>query len=51
MKKFLLFDNDGVLVDTEQFYFKANKTILKKELGLTLTLEEYLRIMARGGTA
>lgn len=51
MKKFLLFDNDGVLVDTEQFYFKANETILKKELGLTLTLEEYLRIMARGGTA
>ena len=51
MKKFLLFDNDGVLVDTEQFYFKANETILKKELGLTLSLDEYLTIMARGGTA
>lgn len=51
MKKFLLFDNDGVLVDTEQFYFKANETILKEELGLILSLDEYLTIMARGGTA
>ncbi len=51
MKKFLLFDNDGVLVETEQFYFKANQTILRDELGLTLELDEYLGIMARGGTA
>lgn len=51
MKKFLLFDNDGVLVETEQFYFKANQTILKNELGLTLELDNYLKIMARGGTA
>lgn len=51
MKKFLLFDNDGVLVETEQFYFKANQTILRDELDLTLELDEYLSIMARGGTA
>lgn len=51
MKKHILFDNDGVLVDTEQWYFKANQEILKKELNLTLELEVYLKIMARGGTA
>lgn len=51
MKKFILFDNDGVLVETEQWYFKANQEILKKELNLTLELEHYLKIMARGGTA
>lgn len=50
MKKFLLFDNDGVLVETEPFYFKANETILKQELGLTLNLDDYLKIMAQGRT-
>lgn len=51
MKKYILFDNDGVLVETENWYFKANQEILKKELNLTLELEAYLKIMARGGTA
>ncbi|MFA7083507.1 MAG: HAD-IA family hydrolase [Arcobacteraceae bacterium] len=51
MKKFLLFDNDGVLVETEPFYFKANAKILQQELGLTLSQDDYLTIMARGGTA
>lgn len=51
MKKFLLFDNDGVLVETEPLYFKANEKILKDELGLVLDLDEYLKIMARGGTS
>lgn len=51
MKKFLLFDNDGVLVETEPLYFKANEKILKDELGLTLKVDDYLRIMARGGTS
>jgi HAD superfamily hydrolase (TIGR01509 family) len=51
MKKFLLFDNDGVLVETEPLYFKANEKILKDELGLVLNLDEYLKIMARGGTS
>lgn len=46
----LLFDNDGVLVETEAWYFKANQEILKS-LGLTLHEEDYLHIMARGGTA
>lgn len=51
MKKFLLFDNDGVLVETEPLYFKANEKILKDELGLILDLKDYLEIMARGGTS
>lgn len=36
MKKFLLFDNDGILVDTEQYYYRASKEILA-EVGLDLT--------------
>jgi HAD superfamily hydrolase (TIGR01509 family) len=50
MKKYILFDNDGVLVETENWYFEANKKALK-ELGITLHLDKYLEIMARGGTA
>ena len=50
-KKFILFDNDGVLVHTEPFYYEANRTILKKELNLILEFDEYMEIMARGGTA
>ena len=49
-KKYILFDNDGVLVDTENWYFEANKKALK-ELGLYLELDKYLDIMARGGSA
>ena len=50
MKKYILFDNDGVLVDTEIWYFEANKKALK-ELGLTLYMDIYQEIMVRGGTA
>jgi HAD superfamily hydrolase (TIGR01509 family) len=49
-KKFILFDNDGVLVETEPLYFEANVKALS-ELGIELTLERYMKIMARGGTA
>ncbi len=49
-KKYILFDNDGVLVETEAWYFKANQEMLKT-IGLTLEEEHYLKIMARGGTA
>ncbi len=49
-KKFILFDNDGVLVETENWYYEANVLALK-ELGITLELDRYLKIMARGGTA
>ena len=50
MKKYILFDNDGVLVDTEIWYFEANRRALK-ELGLTLYMDIYQEIMVRGGTA
>ena len=50
MKKYILFDNDGVLVETEIYYFKANvKSLL--EIGVELSFEVYMEIMARGGTA
>lgn len=50
MKKYLLFDNDGVLVETEMWYYEANKIALK-EIGFELEFDVYMEIMARGGTA
>lgn len=50
MKKYILFDNDGVLGETENWYYEANKKALK-QLGLNLQMDEYQEIMARGGTA
>lgn len=50
MKKYLLFDNDGVLVETETYYYKANVKALA-ELDVELTFDVYMEIMARGGTA
>ncbi|GAB3751161.1 HAD family hydrolase [Microlunatus parietis] len=47
MKKYLLFDHDGVLVDTEFWYFKAGERALA-EIGLTLDRQRYLRDMAQG---
>ncbi len=36
MKKFLLFDNDGVLVETENWYFEANvKALAQIDIELT----------------
>jgi HAD superfamily hydrolase (TIGR01509 family) len=51
MKKFILFDNDGVLVETEMWYFEASKRALMEQFGITLGFDEYMEIMARGGTA
>ncbi len=50
MKKYLLFDNDGVLIETEVHYFKANVKSLA-EIGVELSFDVYMEIMARGGTA
>ena len=50
MKKFLLFDNDGVLVETEKWYYEANKKSLR-EIDVELEFDVYMEIMARGGTA
>ncbi len=51
MKKYILFDNDGVLVETEHLYFEANIKALKEFFNLNLDFETYMEIMARGGTA
>ncbi|MCF6174095.1 MAG: HAD hydrolase-like protein, partial [Campylobacteraceae bacterium] len=51
MKKYILFDNDGVLVETEMYYFKSNKKALKEFFSLELEFDVYMEIMARGGKA
>ncbi len=51
MKKYILFDNDGVLVETEKHYYEASKKALKEFFDLELELDVYMEIMARGGRA
>ncbi|GBF75602.1 haloacid dehalogenase [Paenibacillus sp. 598K] len=46
MKKFILFDHDGVLVDTEFWYYKAGECALQ-DIGFTLDKEQYLRDMTQ----
>lgn len=43
MKKFILWDNDGVLVDTEKYYLTANRQILS-EIDIEITEESFKRI-------
>ncbi len=50
MKKYILFDNDGVLVETEKWYYLANVEILKT-MGITLDEERYRDIMVNGQSA
>jgi HAD superfamily hydrolase (TIGR01509 family) len=50
LKNFILFDNDGVLVETEKWYFEANVKALS-QLNIKLHEDVYQEIMARGGTA
>jgi HAD superfamily hydrolase (TIGR01509 family) len=47
VKKYILFDHDGVLVDTEFWYFKSAERALT-EAGFALDKDQYLRDMARG---
>lgn len=47
MRKFLLWDHDGVLVDTERWYFVATKECLA-DLGVQLDQPTYLSFMAEG---
>lgn len=49
LKKYLLFDNDGVLVETEMWYYEANCMALG-ELGYDLPFERYMYMMAHGIT-
>ena len=46
-KKFLLFDHDGVLVDTEYWYFKANQRALL-DLGIGIDQSLHLELMRDG---
>ncbi|MFT4613876.1 MAG: HAD superfamily hydrolase (TIGR01509 family) [Bacteroidia bacterium] len=46
-RKYILWDNDGVLVDTEYWYFQATRETIA-ELGINLELELYLRRMVHG---
>jgi HAD superfamily hydrolase (TIGR01509 family) len=47
VKKYILFDHDGVLVDTEPWYFRAGQRALA-DLGVRLDQEQYLRDMSQG---
>jgi HAD superfamily hydrolase (TIGR01509 family) len=44
----ILFDNDGVLVDTEALYFRANREILAT-IGVTLDEAAYIELFLRSG--
>ena len=48
MKKYILFDHDGVLVDTEFWYYKAGERALA-DIGFTMDRAQYLRDMTHGG--
>ena len=47
VKKYILFDHDGVLVDTEFWYYKAGERALA-DIGFTLDRDQYLREMTQG---
>jgi len=46
-KKYIFWDNDGVLVDTEQWFYEANKKAMSG-IGFYFTLTEYLAAMEKG---
>jgi HAD superfamily hydrolase (TIGR01509 family) len=46
-RRFLLWDHDGVLVDTERWYFEATREVLAR-LGIDLSERRYLELMATG---
>ncbi len=46
-RRFLLWDHDGVLVDTERWYFEATRAVLQR-LQIGLSEQQYLEFMAAG---
>jgi beta-phosphoglucomutase-like phosphatase (HAD superfamily) len=48
MLKAILWDNDGVLVDTEELYFEASREVLL-ETGVDLTIELFVQISLKQG--
>lgn len=51
MKKYILFDNDGVLVETEPLYYEASKRALWEFFEIELSFERYMDIMSKGQRA
>lgn len=47
MRKYVLFDHDGVLVDTEFWYYSAGERALA-DIGVTLDRDRYVRGMSQG---
>jgi HAD superfamily hydrolase (TIGR01509 family) len=47
-KKYILFDNDGVLVETEHLYYEASKRALKEFFDLDIRFDDYMKIMTDG---
>jgi HAD superfamily hydrolase (TIGR01509 family) len=47
VKKYILFDHDGVLVDTELWYYKAGERALA-DVGVALDRDQYVRDMNQG---
>ncbi len=50
MKSYILWDHDGVLVETEPWYYEATRVAIA-ELGVDLAKDDYLRDMAQGRSA
>jgi HAD superfamily hydrolase (TIGR01509 family) len=48
MIRAIIWDNDGVLVDTEELYFEATRAVLL-EIGIDLTIELFTQISLRQG--
>jgi len=48
LKKYILFDNDGVLVETEPLYYKASKRALKEFFDVDVSFEQYMKLMTDG---
>lgn len=46
-KKYILWDHDGVLVNTEPWYYRANDRALSDE-GISISEKEYMRFMQSG---
>ena len=50
MKKYILFDNDGVLVETEPWYLKASQKALKEFFDFEFSKDDYMNLMINGGS-
>ena len=49
MYKAILWDNDGILVNTEKWYFEATKIVMEEE-GYSLTLDIYRDTFLKNNT-